>query len=326
MNALAIASVERVELVAASTQETSTIDLKSEFDPACAGDWCELIKDIVAMANTSGGRIIIGLNDDGSASGFDPQKVLDVDPAVFVDKVYSYTGVHFPGVATTSETHAGARVAVMIVAEASTPLVFKQAGNYQAPNGKQRNAFNPGTLYVRHGAKSEPATSDDVRDMIERHIRRDRVSLLASLRQVVEAPTGSFVTVSPVASAGSEMAGRPVRLVLDAAAEPGTFLDPNITHPHRQKEVVEKVNAHFQGRVRVTTNNIVAIRRIHKSEEDRLLCYRPKYGSPLYSDMFVQWVTSQIEDDVAFLAEVRQRYHQMTIERNQQRKKNHRLA
>ncbi len=45
----------------AAKRESKYLDFKSSFNPDSAGEWCELIKDIVAMANTGGGIIIIGL-------------------------------------------------------------------------------------------------------------------------------------------------------------------------------------------------------------------------------------------------------------------------
>jgi len=297
-------------------QETATLDLKSGFDSSNNGDWCELLKDIVAMANSGGGRIIIGLNDDGSPSGICSLKSHAIDPAVFVDKIHSYTGVHFAGVSTQIESHVGTSVTVLVIGDAPVPLVFGKAGNYQPTEGKQRSAFNQGTLYVRHGAKSEPATSDDMRDILERHLKRARESLLANLRQVVEAPIGSVISLTPIAPVAGDYSVRPVRLVQDPSAAPAAMLDPNITHPHRQKELVAQVNEKLAGRARVTTNDIVAIRRTYKTEDDRSLCYRPKFGSCRYSDLFVQWITSHIESDASFLQNVRQRYHEVTVARN----------
>lgn len=44
------------------------------------GDWCELIKDIVAMANSGGGRIAIGANDDGTPSGYELVGRVGIEP------------------------------------------------------------------------------------------------------------------------------------------------------------------------------------------------------------------------------------------------------
>lgn len=301
------------------TQETASLDLKREFDPASNGEWCELMKDIAAMANSGGGRILIGLEDDGTPSGFEIGKVLAIDSADLGNKVFSYTGVHFAGVSCQAETHANAPVAVLVIGESPFPLIFGKVGNYQAPDGKQKSAFQPGTLYVRHGSKSEPATSDDLRDIIERHVKRDRVSLMANLRQVVEAPTGSVVTVAAAVAPASDLSARAVRLVQDPAAAPAAVLDINRTHTNRQKEIVAKVNDHFQGKLRVTSNDITAIRCLHKTDADISLCYHPTFGSRQYTDLFAQWIIEHIEKDAAFLTNLRQEYHEITVARIRQR-------
>jgi predicted HTH transcriptional regulator len=58
-------------VIAISLGEASDVDFKASFDPEMAADWVELIKDVVAMANSGGGTIIIGIEDGGQPSGYD---------------------------------------------------------------------------------------------------------------------------------------------------------------------------------------------------------------------------------------------------------------
>lgn len=53
--------------------ESATIDFKAGFDVQWQNDWCEVVKDVVAMANSGGGLIVFGVNDDGTPSRSDPQ-------------------------------------------------------------------------------------------------------------------------------------------------------------------------------------------------------------------------------------------------------------
>lgn len=65
----------------ALTGESASADFKSSFDPQSKQDWCELIKDIVAMSNSGGGLIIVGVDDDGNPlANADVASVLAVDP------------------------------------------------------------------------------------------------------------------------------------------------------------------------------------------------------------------------------------------------------
>ena len=47
-------------------RESKFIEFKEAFDVSSARDWCELTKDIVALANTGGGVILIGLDNRGN--------------------------------------------------------------------------------------------------------------------------------------------------------------------------------------------------------------------------------------------------------------------
>jgi hypothetical protein len=44
-----------------SDSESAELEFKAAFDPASPSEWCELIKDIVAMANSGGGLIVFGI-------------------------------------------------------------------------------------------------------------------------------------------------------------------------------------------------------------------------------------------------------------------------
>jgi len=50
----------------------------------------------------------------------------------------------------------------------------------------RRNVFSVGTVYFRHGAKSEPGTSDDLRQFLEREIEATRRTWLDGIAKVVE--------------------------------------------------------------------------------------------------------------------------------------------
>ena len=174
------------------SEESNTIEFKDSFDPRC---WSELIKDIVAIANSGGGQIYVGLFEDGRPSGADVSDLLSTDLADIVNKIHALTDVNFSNLQVLPVV-AGAITLVRIeIGPTTALLVFGKAGNYTDASGKSKCAFQPGTVYVRHGPKSEPATTDDLRSIIEARVVKDRQSLLANLRQVVEAPANAIVTV-----------------------------------------------------------------------------------------------------------------------------------
>src|SRR5579864_7319459 len=139
------------------TGESASVDFKSSFDPQAKQDWCELIKDIIAMSNSGGGLIIVGVDDDGNPlANTDVVPVLGVDPADVTNRIYSYTDQHFAAFEITQGTRRGKRVAVINVGPSDIPIVFTAHGAY-AIYGGQKTAFVKGSVYFRHGAKSEPA-------------------------------------------------------------------------------------------------------------------------------------------------------------------------
>lgn len=86
----------------------------------------------------------------------------------------------------------------------STPIVFNKVGNYQGQNGKPKIAFPIGSVYFRHGAKSEPCTSDDLRESLYREIEAVKQSWLGGIRKVIEAPNHSQFLVIPPSALGTQ--------------------------------------------------------------------------------------------------------------------------
>jgi predicted HTH transcriptional regulator len=76
-------------------RESKYLDFKREFDIASPASWCEIVKDIVAFANSGGGVIVFGVNNDGAASGADVSALLGLDIADVTNKINRYTGFQF---------------------------------------------------------------------------------------------------------------------------------------------------------------------------------------------------------------------------------------
>jgi predicted HTH transcriptional regulator len=156
--------------------ENAEIDFKVTFDPTAPQNWCELIKDIVAMANSGGGMVVFGVNDDGTPAESDLKPIQGLDPATVVDKLKKYSDQHFAGFSLHPGMRRGAPVVVLVISSSSIPIVFTSPGTFDVGGGKQKTAFSKGTVYFRHGAKSEPGTSDDLRAALERELDRIRSS------------------------------------------------------------------------------------------------------------------------------------------------------
>jgi hypothetical protein len=176
--------------------ESASADFKSSFDPDSKGEWCELIKDIVATSNSGGGLIIVGVDDDGNPlANADIAPLLAVDPADVTNRLYSYTDQHFAEFEIVQSIRRDKPVAVIKVGPSDIPIVFTAHGGYGIPGG-QKTAFVKGSVYFRHGAKSEPGTTDDLRHALERKLGQVKEFWLAGIGKIMAAPAGSDVQIS----------------------------------------------------------------------------------------------------------------------------------
>ena len=260
-------------------------------------DYVELVRDLAAMANSGGGVIVL----DGVA-GVDEERIHE--------QLERYAEPEFEGFTVDTVTRGGRPSAAVVVDEVrNTPLVFVRPGRYRDVDGVEHVAFARGGLYFRHGAKSEPATGDDVRDFIRRQLEATRTQWLANIRQVMHAPDGAEVAVIETAERDEE--GRPtlIRLTTDPHAPLYGQVDPDQSHPYRQKEVIREVNVRL-GEGTVNAFDVLSIRRVHAiSEETRPeFVHVPKFGSPQYSDAFVDWLAAEYQRDPEFFASAKAKY------------------
>lgn len=292
--------------------EGADLDFKASFDVQHAGEWLEIIKDVVALANSGGGFILIGVADDGTPSGADVTGACSIDPADLTNKIFKYTGINFHDFEIISCLSESANTCVIRVGLARVPIVFTKGGNYEATPGKQKMAFGVGALYFRHGTKSEPATSDDLRSFLDRELEAIRRAWLEGIAKVVEAPTGSRIAVLPPETEPTGHFGEvPLRLVDDPSAPPYYAVPIDTTHPYRQKEVVREVNARLRGRKVVTAHDILSIRRVYNVQKDINFCYTQNFASPRYTQAFVDWIVARFEEDVLFFETAKLKYDQM---------------
>src|SRR5688500_6024598 len=132
---------EMVDKGLTAKRESKHVEFKQSFDPTNTGEWCEIVKDIVAIANSGGGVIIIGLGNTGDRTGEDVSRTLALDNAVLVDKINKYTGHQFTGVEIHEAEKGGHTVAVLEISAIETSLVFQNVVTYEIERGKQKTAF-----------------------------------------------------------------------------------------------------------------------------------------------------------------------------------------
>jgi hypothetical protein len=296
-------------------RENRSIEFKESFDINFQRDWCEIIKDIIAIANTDGGVILIGINNKGQAVKSSVKPILQIDHADLVSKIHKYTNVHFSDIEITEEKKSGRKIAAFRIKPSPFPIAFSKPGTYDIGGGKQGRAFSEGTVYFRHGAKSEPGTTDDLRKAIEKRIASVRKEMIKGVRRVVAAPTDSTVVVMPKEVVESKAASAtPIRIVDDPSAPAYRKVDPDKTHPYRLKEFVKLVQNTFGEKVSLSSYDILCLRRLYDLDSNQEFCHKPLYTSLQYSDALLQWLKAQYAKDPEFFSKSRKQCYDRRYE------------
>jgi predicted HTH transcriptional regulator len=111
-------------------RESRAVEFKEQFDPSDSRQSLELLKDIVAIANSGGGTIAIGIDNAGRVCGTDVKPVLDYDHAKYCDVIKKYTMQDFADFEIIEADKDGKTVAIFLVNPPDSPLVFEKPGTY----------------------------------------------------------------------------------------------------------------------------------------------------------------------------------------------------
>ena len=300
-------SLSIVERALRATRETREIEFKSEFDPSHRGHWCEIIKDIMAIANSGGGIIVFGLDNKGQPTDSDLAPLLKLDPAHITDKIQSYTGVDYDEFEIRKEVKNSKPVVCMILEPFLAPILPMRPGTYEKEPGKQVSAFSAGVFYYRHGAKSDPGSTRDLERIINRNVRSIRQEWMSGVRKIVSAPKGSVVSVHPKEVRLSlNQKAQPFRLTENKSAPEFRLVNPNMTHPYRMKELLSVLNIELEPLPKkINVYDIRALLEFFGLWENIQLTYKPQFGPRIYSPEFISWIKDNVSKDRYFLRSVR---------------------
>lgn len=298
-----------LEKALVAKRESKQVEFKEVLDVASNQDWCEIVKDVVALANSGGGVILFGVNSQGVPTTTDLAPLRAVDPATIADRIQPYTGTQLADLEVTEAEKSGHKLLAWLVGAAPMPIVFGKPGTYPVEDGRQNTAFGRGTIYFRHGAKSEPGTTEDIARALERKLESIRKEWLRGVRKVVQAPAGSRVALLPpdVRQSDSPDAA-PIRLTDDPAAPAYRIVDPDSTHPLRQKELIAEVRSHLPKSIEFNSFDVVSVRHVHAIDDRREFAHKPRFGSCQYSPAFVTWLVDQVQTDPGFFLKARAKH------------------
>lgn len=259
-----------------------------EFDPASDRDWCELVRDIAAVANSGGGRIDVG-------AALDKREV--------VRRLHLHIDDAFSDITIRPTDSSAAAASEILVGPATFPLGFSAAGVCGSSSHllERVELFPAGTFYFRHGERSEPGTSADMRAFFERLLRRVRRRWLRGIRRVLYAPIEQAAKRTPKRAPANL---QPVRIVTDPEAPALHPQDVDHLYPWRQKDLLRELNSRL-GRRMLTTYDIQAVRRQHRLDERPEFIFNLPGAGRRYSPATADWIMEQFNGDPEFFHQAR---------------------
>lgn len=126
-----------VEKALGAKRESKSVDFKQGFDCDSKGDWCEVIKDLVAMANSGGGIVVFGLGNTGESVGFDCTRLAALDPADVANKIGPYIGSSNFAFSIVDLQKGSCDLVAFLVEATATPYVFEQQDHIQTYSASQ---------------------------------------------------------------------------------------------------------------------------------------------------------------------------------------------
>ena len=282
--------------------ETESVEYKASITVGSTPDWLEVIKDIVAIANSGGGYLIFGVDNNGKPNDFDCATLATIDPADLTDRLFKYTRHQSIPFAFYKPQKEGKQLFAIEVTGVQVPIVFVKPGTYDIGGGKQKSAFSAGTIYFRHGAKSEPGNSDDLRVFIDRRYEEFRKSWVDALTKFAAAPRGSQVDI---VTALTDERPISVRITNDLSAPVVGQIPINESHPYRQKEIIEEFNKSVDAPTPINHYDLECVRHAYNIDDNAVLCQKIKHASNRYSKAFLDWLIQKYQEDDGFIRNAR---------------------
>lgn len=104
--------------------------------------------------------------------------------------------------------------------------------------------------------------------------------------------------------------GVPVRIVTDPNAIAVRAIDYDVSHPYRQKDLLNRIKELLPAGASVSTYDLTAVRYASNIVDRREYYHKPKFGSAQYSDSYAQWLSQSYTADPEFFRNARERYQE----------------
>jgi hypothetical protein len=176
-------------------QEGRNIEHKLSLDPSSEKDKVELVKLIVAFANSGGGEIVFGKNHEKTI-GVNTAIVDALDSAKCADLVAKYCNSQVHLSHQVEPMPNGMFLFVLKVPASSDLIVMSREGTWSGfdPH-KDKALFVKGDIWVRHSSKTERISNQDIREWTERLRSDERGRILSVISTLSSMPDGSKVEI-----------------------------------------------------------------------------------------------------------------------------------
>jgi predicted HTH transcriptional regulator len=168
-----LTSVKVRELVTRGV-ESAKLDYKRLYDPSDAKSRMQLVRHVIAMANTAGGYIVIGVDDDGTPVGVDPLLIGRLDEATIRTQIAGFTSTSIPLFVNNRISFEDHALAIITVLPLDDRIAVIAADGQYSDAGRQTHAFRKGDVFVRHGSSSERWDQDDADSVLRRSARHQK--------------------------------------------------------------------------------------------------------------------------------------------------------
>jgi hypothetical protein len=262
------------------------------------------------MANTEGGALVLGLARPGSAVGLEPAVGHALDLASGRARVSEHTGYGLPELMLRRCEKDGKDLLAFVLEPVSVPVPFTKSLACGPSDGRRAMPISPGSIYVRRGARSVPATRADVQSAIDRRLELERSAWTTRLEQAIRIPASVRVQagVGDVQQV-TDPAAPAIRLVDEPDAPAYRLENPDALYPYRQKELLARLRELLPEGTPVNAHTLLTINWAHKTRERPEWTYHPKFGSVQYNEAFARWIVEQVGEDSEFLAKAHRHWY-----------------
>ncbi len=113
------------------------------------------------------------------------------------------------------------------------------------------------------------------------------------------------------AEIGDEGNSVPFRLVNDESAPAVRAMNPDLTHPYRQKDLLALLIRRVPAGMKVTTHDLQCVRESFNVKDNPNYFFKSRFGSGQYSKSYLEWLVAEVALDLYFFSKSKARHAEL---------------